>query len=160
MRIGLAHRRGDCPGLNAAIRAIVLCAENDGDEVIGFHHGWLGVAEDECATLTEADTKGLLQTGGTILRTARYHPEKHEGGTEAVLTTFARERLDAFVVIGETARWARRSNSHNWACPRGHRQDNRQRCHGYSSLHRVRHGVATAAEAIDRVKPPARATTG
>ena len=85
MRIGLLTGGGDCPGLNAAIRAVVRCAENDGDEVIGFHHGWRGVAEGDGAKLTVADTKGLLQSGGTILRTALYHPEVHEGGTEAVL---------------------------------------------------------------------------
>ena len=100
MRIGVLTGGGDCPGLNAAIRAIVMCAENSDDEVIGFHHGWRGVAEGDGALLTEADTKGILQTGGTILRTALYHPDRHEGGTEAVLSTFKRERLDAFIVIG------------------------------------------------------------
>src|ERR1700739_971689 len=67
-RIGVLTGGGDCPGLNAAIRAVVMCAENSGDDVIGFHHGWRGVAEGESAKLTLADTKGLLQSGGTILR--------------------------------------------------------------------------------------------
>jgi len=153
MRIGLLTGGGDCPGLNAAIRAIVLCAENDGDEVIGFHHGWLGVAEDECTTLTEADTKGLLQTGGTILRTARYHPEKHEGGTEAVLTTFARERLDAFVVIGGDGTLGAALKLTQLGVPLvgvAKTIDNdvtgTHRCIGFDTA------VATAAEAIDRVQ--------
>jgi 6-phosphofructokinase 1 len=94
MRVGLLTGGGDCPGLNGAIRAVVRSADNNGDEVIGFHHGWRSVVEGEGKELTLADTKGLLQSGGTILRTALYHPEAHEGGTEAVFETFERERLD------------------------------------------------------------------
>jgi 6-phosphofructokinase 1 len=153
MRIGLLTGGGDCPGLNAAIRAIVLCATNDGDEIIGFHHGWRGVAEDEGATLTEADTKGLLQTGGTILRTALYHPDKHEGGTEAVLATFERERLDAFVVIGGDGTLGAALKLSQLGVPLvgiaktiDHDVSGTRRCIGFDTA------VATAAEAIDRVQ--------
>lgn len=153
MRIGLLTGGGDCPGLNAAIRAVVACAASDGDEVIGFHHGWRGVAEGEGATLTEADTKGLLQTGGTILRTALYHPEKHEGGTEAVLATFGRERLDAFVVIGGDGTLGAALKLTELGVPLvgiAKTIDNdvsgTHRCIGFDTA------VATAAEAIDRVQ--------
>ncbi len=153
MRIGLLTGGGDCPGLNAAIRAVVRCAENDGDEVIGFHHGWRGVAEGEGAPLTLADTKGLLQSGGTILRTALYHPESHEGGTEAVLATFARERLDAFVVIGGDGTLGAALKLAALGVPLvgiAKTIDNdvsgTERCIGFDTA------VATAAEAIDRVQ--------
>src|SRR5665213_3385822 len=72
MRVGVLTGGGDCPGLNAAIRAIVRCAAVAEDEIIGFHHGWRGVVEREMSTLTTTDTKGILQSGGTILHTDRY----------------------------------------------------------------------------------------
>jgi 6-phosphofructokinase 1 len=153
MRIGILTGGGDCPGLNAAIRAVVMCAENGGDEVIGFHHGWRGVAEGESAKLTLADTKGLLQSGGTILRTALYHPEAHVGGTEAVLATFARERLDAFVVIGGDGTLGAALKLAALGVPLvgiAKTIDNDvsgvHRCIGFDTA------VATAAEAIDRVQ--------
>ena len=153
MRIGLLTGGGDCPGLNAAIRAVVRVAENDGDEVIGFHHGWRGVVEGDAATLTVADTKGLLQSGGTILRTALYHPDAHEGGTDAVLTTFQRERLDAFVVIGGDGTLGAALRLAGLGVPvvgiaKTIDNDVRgtQRCIGFDTA------VATAAEAIDRVQ--------
>ncbi len=100
MRIGLLTGGGDCPGLNAAIRAVVRVSEVTGDEVVGFRHGWRGVVEGDGVALTTRQTRGILQSGGTILRTARYHPHRHAGAMEAVAATFARERLDAFVVLG------------------------------------------------------------
>ena len=153
MRIGVLTGGGDCPGLNAAIRAIVLSAENGGDQIIGFHHGWRGVAEGEGTLLTEADTKGLLQTGGTMLRTALYHPDKHEGGTEAVLATFERERLDAFIVIGGDGTLGAALKLSQRGVPLvgiaktiDHDVSGTHRCIGFDTA------VATAAEAIDRVQ--------
>jgi 6-phosphofructokinase 1 len=153
MRIGVLTGGGDCPGLNAAIRAIVMCAENSDDEVIGFHHGWRGVAEGDGALLTEADTKGILQTGGTILRTALYHPDRHEGGTEAVLSTFKRERLDAFIVIGGDGTLGAALKLSQRGVPLvgiaktiDHDVSGTHRCIGFDTA------VATAAEAIDRVQ--------
>ncbi len=153
MRIGLLTGGGDCPGLNAAIRAVVRSAENSGDDVVGFHHGWRGVAEGDCSPLTVADTKGLLQSGGTILRTALYHPDVHEGGTDAVLATFERERLDAFVVIGGDGTLGAALKLAGLGVPLvgiAKTIDNdvsgTQRCIGFDTA------VATAAEAIDRVQ--------
>jgi 6-phosphofructokinase 1 len=100
MRIGLLTGGGDCAGLNAAIRAVVRSGSSFGDEFVGFHHGWRGVVEDESSTLTTADTRGILPNGGTILRTAGFHPHEHEGGVAAVVQTVERHRLDALIVIG------------------------------------------------------------
>ena len=103
--------------------------------------------------MTLADTKGLLQTGGTILRTALYHPELHEGGTEAVLSAFERERLDAFVVIGGDGTLGAALKLSALGVPLvgiAKTIDNdvsgTQRCIGFDTA------VATAAEAIDRVQ--------
>ncbi len=153
MRIGVLTGGGDCPGLNAAIRAIVLCAQNSGDQIVGFHHGWRGVAQGDGAILSEADTKGIMQTGGTILRTALFHPDKHEGGTEAVLATFERERLDAFVVIGGDGTLGAALKLSQRGVPLvgiaktiDHDVSGTHRCIGFDTA------VATAAEAIDRVQ--------
>ena len=93
MRVGLLTGGGDCPGLNAAIRAIARVGRGAGDEIVGYSHGWRGLAAGEGRVLTAAETKGILQSGGTILHTARYHPDEHEGGVEAVFATAARDRL-------------------------------------------------------------------
>lgn len=100
MRIGLLTGGGDCPGLNAAIRAVAKVGRGLGDEVIGYAHGWRGLAEGDGHRLSPEETRGILQSGGTILRTARYHPDEHEGGVEAVRATVARDRLDGLVVLG------------------------------------------------------------
>ncbi|MGC8463505.1 MAG: 6-phosphofructokinase, partial [Acidimicrobiales bacterium] len=100
MRVGLLTGGGDCPGLNAAIRAVVRAATQSGDEVVGFHHGWRGVVDDEASLLSWETTRGILGSGGTVLRTARYHPHEHVGGLDAVVRTVRHEQLDALVVVG------------------------------------------------------------
>jgi 6-phosphofructokinase 1 len=100
MRIGLLTGGGDCAGLNAAIRAVVRAGSSFGDEFIGFHHGWRGVVENESSPLTPSETKGILQSGGTILRTAGFHPQEHDGGVAAVIQNVERNQLDALIVIG------------------------------------------------------------
>ena len=100
MRVGLLTGGGDCPGLNAAIRAVVRVATRDGNEVVGFHHGWRGVVDGEASLLSWETTRGILGSGGTVLRTARYHPHEHVGGLDAVVRTVRHERLDALVVVG------------------------------------------------------------
>ncbi|MGD0852832.1 MAG: ATP-dependent 6-phosphofructokinase [Acidimicrobiales bacterium] len=99
MRIGLLTGGGDCAGLNAAIRAAVRAGSSYGDEILGFHHGWRGVVENEYAVLTPKDTKGILADGGTILHTAGFHPEEH-GCVAAVMDNVELNRLDALIVIG------------------------------------------------------------
>jgi 6-phosphofructokinase 1 len=101
MRIGVLTGGGDCPGLNAVIRALVRRAEREyGHELLGFRHGWRGVIEDETMPLTVATTRGLIHRGGTILGTSRTNPYKRDGGEEAVLRTLERRGVDALVAIG------------------------------------------------------------
>ena len=152
MRIGLLTGGGDCPGLNAAIRAVVRVAQDSGDQVLGFRHGWRGVVEGESTPLTTQQTKGILQSGGTILRTARYHPYEHEGATEAVRATFERERLDCFVVLGGdgtlgAAALLTETGVRIVGIPKTIDNDvlGTERCIGFATA------VATAAEAVDRV---------
>jgi len=101
MRIGVLTGGGDCPGLNAVIRAMVRKGEGSyGHEMVGFRHGWRGVIDDDVMPLTIATTRGLLQRGGTILGTSRTNPTKSEGGIAAVLATLERQRIDALIAIG------------------------------------------------------------
>jgi 6-phosphofructokinase 1 len=101
MRIGVLTGGGDCPGLNAVIRALVRKGEGSyGHELVGFRHGWRGVVEDDTMPLTIATTRGLLRRGGTILGTSRTNPITTEGGVAAVLATLERQRIDALVAIG------------------------------------------------------------
>ena len=101
MRIGLLTGGGDCPGLNAVIRAVVRKAEGFfGHQLIGFRHGWRGVVQDETVELTIDRTRGLLHRGGTILGTSRTNPYKDRRDVEACIATLERERVDALIAIG------------------------------------------------------------
>ena len=98
MRIGLLTGGGDCPGLNAVIRAVARTALDRGDDVVGVLHGWRGMVEGQMRPLSAQDVTGLLPRGGTILRTSRTNPFETEGGVERVLEHF--DRMDALVAIG------------------------------------------------------------
>lgn len=101
MRIGMLTGGGDCPGLNAVIRAVVRKGEGVyGHEIVGFRHGWRGVVEDETMELTISSTRGLIHRGGTILGTSRTNPFKSDDGIARVIDTLDRERIDAMIVIG------------------------------------------------------------
>lgn len=101
MRVGILTGGGDCPGLNAVIRAVVRATEEQhGGNVIGYRHGWRGVAQGDSVELTGTSTHALLAMGGTVLGTSRYHPADHDGATERVLDTLARDRIDALIVLG------------------------------------------------------------
>jgi 6-phosphofructokinase 1 len=101
MRIGILTGGGDCPGLNAVIRAVVRKGEGVyGDQLVGFRHGWRGVLDGETIELTIAGTRGLIHRGGTILGTSRTNPFQTDDGVARVLDTLARERIDALVAIG------------------------------------------------------------
>ena len=101
MRIGLLTGGGDCPGLNAVIRAVVRQGEAlYGHELIGFRHGWRGVVEDEQMPLSIAATRGILHRGGTILGTSRTNPFKDPAQVTAALETIERVGIDALVAIG------------------------------------------------------------
>ena len=91
---------GDCPGLNAVIRAVSRRVLTQGGEVIGVLEGWKGLVEGLFEPLGPREISGLLPRGGTILRTSRTNPYKVDGGVARVLANFERERLDALVAIG------------------------------------------------------------
>jgi ATP-dependent phosphofructokinase / diphosphate-dependent phosphofructokinase len=99
-RVGILTGGGDCPGLNAVIRAVARrCFERD-SEVIGIRNGWRGLVENEMTALTRWEISGLLPRGGTVLGTSRTNPFKVDGGVEGVLRNFAESGLDALVAIG------------------------------------------------------------
>jgi 6-phosphofructokinase 1 len=101
MRIGMLSGGGDCPGLNAVIRAVVRKGETQyGHEFVGYRHGWRGLVEGESVPLTVASTRGLLPRGGTILGTSRTNPYKTDGGSAHVLATMERDGVEAIVAIG------------------------------------------------------------
>ena len=101
MRIGVLTGGGDCPGLNAVIRAVVRKGEGRyGHNLIGFRGGWRGVMECQYDDLTIASTRGILHRGGTIIGTSRTNPYKSEMGVRDVLDTVKREHVDALIVIG------------------------------------------------------------
>ena len=101
MRIGVLTGGGDCPGLNAVIRAVVRRAEGHyGHTVIGLRNGWEGMSLGLTVDLGIDSTRGILTRGGTILGTARYHPDEHGEGVERVMEVFKRSRLDAVICIG------------------------------------------------------------
>lgn len=101
MRIGLLTGGGDCPGLNAAIRAVVKHGVGThGHTIIGFRNGWKGVVDGDVLPVDRQQIRNVLSLGGTLLGTARYHPHAHEGGIEAVLATLEAERLEALICIG------------------------------------------------------------
>ncbi|HEX4492613.1 MAG TPA: 6-phosphofructokinase [Acidimicrobiia bacterium] len=101
MRIGVLTGGGDCPGLNAVIRAVVRKGEGVyGHSFVGYRHGWRGVLDGESVPLTIASTRGLLPRGGTILGTSRTNPYKSDDGPARVTATLERDRVDALVAIG------------------------------------------------------------
>src|SRR5438270_1053279 len=101
MRIGVLTGGGDCPGLNAVIRAVVRKAiDSYGDEVVGFRDGWRGVLDDDFERLTIESTRGILPRGGTILGSSRTNPFAREDGVQRVLATLAAHDLDGLIPIG------------------------------------------------------------
>jgi 6-phosphofructokinase 1 len=100
-RIGLLTGGGDCPGLNAVIRAVVRKGINTYDhEFVGFRYGWAGVLGCDAIDLTHQTTSGILHRGGTILGTSRTNVFKEERGLERVQESLAKLRLDALIPIG------------------------------------------------------------
>jgi phosphofructokinase-like protein len=100
MRIGVLTGGGDCPGLNAVIRAIVRKGVGvRGAEVIGFRDGWRGVMEGDIEELSVATVHGILHRGGTILGSSGANPY-HEGGIDRVRKTFTDLAIDGLIAIG------------------------------------------------------------
>jgi phosphofructokinase-like protein len=100
-RIGVLTGGGDCPGLNAVIRAVVRKGINVyGHELVGFRYGWAGVLADDSVALDQDNTRGILHRGGTILGTSRTNPYKEDGGLERIRATLEKHGIDALIPIG------------------------------------------------------------
>jgi len=91
---------GDCPGLNAVIRAVTRRLHANGWDVVGIREGWRGLVEGNLEPLGPREITGILPRGGTIIGTSRTNPFKLDGGVDRVLETLEREAIDALVAIG------------------------------------------------------------
>jgi len=101
MRVGVLTGGGDCPGLNAAIRAVVRRANvTYGDDVVGFRDGWRGVVEDDAMPLDVTACRGILPRGGTLIGTSRFNPCQPHDGPERVSATLERRNIDTLIAIG------------------------------------------------------------
>ncbi|MBD0317844.1 MAG: 6-phosphofructokinase [Thermoleophilia bacterium] len=99
-RVGLLTGGGDCPGLNAVIRAVARRSLERGYEVAGVREGWRGLVEGRLEPLGPREISGLLPRGGTILGTSRTNPFKSDGAVERLLANVNTRNLDALVAIG------------------------------------------------------------
>ena len=97
---GVLTGGGDCPGLNAAIRAVVRGSIDRGHRMIGIRQGWRGLVENETVPLDRGAVAGILPRGGTILGTTGYDCFREEGGVDALLETTRGLGLDGVVAIG------------------------------------------------------------
>jgi ATP-dependent phosphofructokinase / diphosphate-dependent phosphofructokinase len=101
MKVAMLTGGGDCPGLNAVMRAVVRKAENVyGDHLVGLRDGWRGAVDNTVVDLSVESFRGTLPRGGTILGTSRTNPYKVDGGAEAVHRTLADNGIEALVAIG------------------------------------------------------------
>lgn len=101
MRMGILTGGGDCPGLNAVIRAVVRHGMKEhNSEVVGFLEGWRGPMQNMVMPLTLKSTDGLIQRGGTILRTSRIDPFTLDRGPELITESMKKNNLDGLIVVG------------------------------------------------------------
>jgi ATP-dependent phosphofructokinase / diphosphate-dependent phosphofructokinase len=98
--VGVLTGGGDCPGLNAVIRAVTRRSLTRGHTILGIREGWRGLVDGLFMELGPREISGILPRGGTILGTTRTNPYKLDGGVDAVLRNFAELGLDALVAIG------------------------------------------------------------
>lgn len=101
LSVGILTAGGDCPGLNAVIRAVVRRASADGGRVLGIRNGWQGLVTDAVPiALTRVGVRGILPRGGTILGTSRTNPLESEDSLARLKANFKRHGLDALIVVG------------------------------------------------------------
>ena len=98
--VGILTGGGDCPGLNAVIRAVTRRSLDRGCRVVGVREGWRGLLESRTEELGQREISGILPRGGTIVGTSRTNPYKTDGGVERVLENAKAIGLDALVAIG------------------------------------------------------------
>ena len=144
MRIGMLTGGGDCPGLNAVMRAVVRKGSQTwDDEVIGFLDGWAGVVEGRTRPLDVATMRGTLPRGGTILGSSRTNPFKMDGGVERCQKSLADNGIDALVAIGGEDTLGVAAKLHDLGRVGGRRaEDDRQRSERHRAHVRIRHGGA------------------
>ena len=101
MRLGILTGGGDAPGLNAAIRAVVMRATTHGDTVVGFRDGWAGLVGEGLARVVRVeDVHGIVGLGGTILGTSRTDPRKEDRTRAQALANLRRYDIDALITMG------------------------------------------------------------
>src|SRR5881392_13168 len=101
VRIGVLTGGGDCPGLNAVIRAVVRKGiDQHGHSILGFRDGWRGPIDEVWDELTIESVRGILPLGGTILGSSRTNPLAREDGVERVRATLREQGVDGLIVIG------------------------------------------------------------
>ncbi len=101
MRVGVLTGGGDCPGLNAVIRAIVRKGVGEyGHEFVGYRDGWRGPLEGESRSLGIPEVRGILPRGGTILGSSRTNPLRNEGGVDRILANLEADGIDGLIAIG------------------------------------------------------------
>ncbi len=100
MKVGILTGGGDCPGLNAVIRAVVKKGVGHGYTFVGIKDGWKGLIENRTVPLTSKEVSGILPRGGTILGTSRTNPLKKEDDTKKAVENVKAMGLDAIVAIG------------------------------------------------------------
>jgi len=101
MRIGVLTGGGDCPGLNAVIRAVVRKGvEHLGHEFVGYRDGWHGPLHGDGAALGVPEVRGILPRGGTILGSSRTNPFKQDDGAERIVENMTKEGVDGLIAIG------------------------------------------------------------
>lgn len=100
MRIGILTAGGDCPGLNAVIRAVVRCADAEGVDILGIRNGWLGLYDNDVLPLTRERVVGILPRGGTILGTSRFNPSEDEQSLARIKENWEMHRLSGLIAVG------------------------------------------------------------
>ena len=159
MRIGVLTGGGDAPGLNAAIRAVVLRAHALGHEVFGIADGWAGLlGENLPRPLGVREVAGILGDGGTILGTSRTDPRKDEASRRGVLGSIRRAELDALVAIGGNdtlgvANWLHEQGVRVVGVPKTVDNDlsETEFCIGFDTA------ITVVADALDRLRTTASA---
>lgn len=100
MKIGILTSGGDCPGLNAVIRAIVRKAILENHTILGIYNGWKGLFDEHYKQLDTKSIAGIINRGGTILGTSRFNPFTEKNGSETLLHKVAKEEFDVIISIG------------------------------------------------------------
>ena len=157
MRIGILTGGGDCPGLNAVIRAVVLTARlSHGDDVVGFLDGWKGALGGAPVRLDVERCREILPIGGTILGTSRTNPFASDGGPERVVANLAEHngrRVDRHRRRGHAGGGAKARRL--WRARRRSPEDDRQRPVGTEVTFGFDTAVQIATDAIDRLRTTA-----